>query len=101
MIYFLFNFKGYHHVENNLKKAMQTYGPAEIAYILVKKQILSPTSNYIMTTLNQVPISYQSSVMLRLLKVDMEHSSKYRNLVHLVRTEKSLRHMYSRRSEIG
>ena len=80
---------------------MQTYGPAEIAYILLNKELLSPVNNYIMTTLNQVPISYQSSVLLRLLKVDMEHSRKYRNLVHLVRTEKSLRHMYSTRSEIG
>ena len=83
--------------------AMQKYKPIAIAYFLTKKNMFSPMHYYILTTLKNVSFSYQSSVMLELLKRDVENSEdKYHNLVKLVKTEKILRHIHSRkRSDIG
>ena len=95
-------FKGYLHIENNLKMAMQKYKPTILAYILVKKKILSSVNYYILTTLKKVSSSYQSSVLLELLKRDIQYLPKYRELIQLVKTKKSLRHIYySTRSDIG
>ena len=83
--------------------AMLKYMPIKISYILLKKKVLSPMNYYILTTLKNVSISYQRLIMLRLLKRDVEEdSNKFRNLVELVKTNKFLRHIYSRiRSDIG
>ena len=81
---------------------MQKYEPARIAYILLKKKILSRVNYYIIKTLKKVPSSYQSSVLLELLKRDVQFLPKYRKLIGLVRTKKYLRHVfYSTRSDIG
>ena len=81
---------------------MQIYEPAKIAYILLKKEILSQVNYNIFITLNKVPSSYQCSVLLELLKRDVQFFPKYRKLVVLVRTKKYLRHIfYSTRSDIG
>ena len=98
----MFYFEGYFHIENNLKKAMQKYEPAKIAYILLKKEILSRVNYYILKTLIKVPSSYQSSVLLELLKRDVQFFPKYQKLIGLIRTKKYLRHIFdSTRSDIG
>ena len=81
---------------------MQKYEPAKIAYILLKKEILSRVNYNILQTLKKVPSSYQYSVLLDLLKRDVQFLPKYRKLVRLVKTNKYLRHVfYSTRSDIG
>ena len=82
--------------------AMLKYMPIKISYFLLKKKMLSPVHYSILTTLKNVSISYQCLIMMRLLKRDVEADSKYRNLVQLVKSNKFLRHIYSRiRSDIG
>ena len=82
--------------------AMQKYEPARIAHILLKKEILSRVHYNILKTLKKVPSSYQSSVLLELLKRDVQFLPKYRKLIELVRTKKYLRHVFhSTRSDIG
>ena len=80
---------------------MQIYKPAKMALYLLKKNMLSPVHYYILTTLNNVSVSYQSSVLLELLQIDIVYSRNYRKLIQLVETEKFLRHIYSMRSDIG
>ena len=81
---------------------MKYYEPAKIAYVLLKKEILSRVHYNILKTLKKVPSSYQSSVLLELLKRDVQFLPKYRKLIGLVRTNKYLRHIfYSTRSDIG
>ena len=81
---------------------MQKYEPAKIANILLNKEILSRVNYNILKTLKKVPSSYQSSVLLDLLKRDVQFLPKYRKLVGLVKTKKYLRHVfYSTRSVIG
>ena len=82
--------------------AMKKYGSAQIAYILLKKDILSRVNYYILKTLKKVPSSYQASVLLELLKTDVQLLPKYRKLTGLVKTNKYLRHIFhSTRSDIG
>ena len=82
--------------------AMQKNKPTKIAYILLKNKILSRVNYHILTTLKNVSSSYQSSVLLELLKRDIQYLPKYRELIQLVKTKKSLRHVfYSTRSDIG
>ena len=81
---------------------MQKYEPAKIAYILLKKEILSRVNYNILISLNKVPSSYQCLVLLDMLKRDVQFLPKYRKLIGLVRTKKYLRHIfYSTRNDIG
>ena len=80
---------------------MEKYKPTIIAYILFKKNVLGRVHYYIVTTLSNVSASYQSSVLLELLKVDVVYSRNYRKLVQLVKIEHFLRHIYSTWSDIG
>ena len=98
----MFDVEGYFHIENNLIKAIQKYKPTTIAYILLKNKILSSIHYYILRTLKKTPISYQSYILLELLKRDAHYLPNYLELVEMVKTKKSLRHIYSTtRSDIG
>ena len=82
--------------------AMQKYNPIEMSNFLLKNNMLSPMHYYILTTIKNASLSYQCSVMLELLKRDVDEPNKYRNLVQIVKTKKFLRLIHSRfRSDIG
>ena len=99
-IYFL-SVQGYLNVQGKLVKAIQIYGPRKMAYTLFKKRLLCQIHYNIMSTLKKVSISYQSSILVQLLKVDLEYLPKYQKFKQFVRTEKFLMHMYSKMSKIG
>ena len=100
LIYFLC-VQGYIYLQGKLVKAIQIYGPRKMAYTLFKKRLLCRIHYYIMRTLTKVSISNQSSILVQLLKVDLEYLPKYQKFKQFVRTEKFLMHMYSKMSEIG
>ena len=82
--------------------AFKKYLPNQIALFLLKKDVLSPMHYHILTTLQNVSVSYQSSVLLEMLKQDVEYLQNYRELIQLVITEKYLlRHIYSTWNDIG
>ena len=88
-------------MEKSLKMAMQKYTPSKIAHILFTNKILNSIHYYIITTIKNVPKSCQSSILLKLLKRDIVYLPKYRELIKLVKTKVILRHIYSKRSDIG
>ena len=88
-------------MEIALKMAMKKYTPSKIAHILFTNKILSSVNYYIIRTIKNVPKSCQSSSLLKLLKRDIAYLPKYRELIKLVKTKKSLRNSYSKMSDIG
>ena len=80
---------------------MQTYGPIKLAIKLMKNNTISPVNFHIMTKFKKVSVSYQSSVLFKLLKEDLEYLPKYQEFKRFVRTDKSLVQIYSKMSDIG
>ena len=80
---------------------MEAYGPGKLASNLTNNGILCPNHYYILRTLKKVSVSYQSSVLFELLKEDLEYLPKYEKFKQLLRSDKSLMHIYSEVSDIG
>ena len=72
-----------------------------MADILLKKEILNPVHYYIIGTLKDVSISYQSSVLYKMVNVEFENSMKYQKFKAFVKTESSLKLISSLLTDLG
>ena len=71
-----------------------SYGPLLFSKTLESAGILNRISNYIMTTLKDISISYQSSVLYDLLMKDLANLNKQKAFIIFLRKEGMLKDIY-------